>query len=145
MQDIGFWILNDIVWSKPNAVPNFSGTRFKNSHETLLWCSKNKKSKYRFNYKTMKYLNDGKQENSVWDIGFCIGKERLKDENNVKIHSTQKPEKILHKIILSSSKPGDIILDPFFGTGTTGSVAKRLGRKFIGIEREDKYIHAAQK
>ena len=145
MQDIGFWILNDIVWSKPNAVPNFSGTRFKNSHETLLWCSKNKKSKYRFNYKTMKYLNDGKQENSVWDIGFCIGKERLKDENNVKIHSTQKPEKILHKIILSSSKPGDIILDPFFGTGTTGAVAKRLGRKFIGIEREDKYIHAAQK
>ncbi len=144
MQDIGFWILNDIVWSKPNAVPNFSGTRFKNSHETLLWCSKNKKSKYRFNYKTMKHLNDEKQDNSVWDIGICIGKERLKDENNVKIHSTQKPEKLLHKIILSSSKPGDIILDPFFGTGTTGAVAKRLGRKFIGIEREDKYIHAAQ-
>ena len=144
MQDIGFWILNDIIWSKPNAVPNFSGTRFKNSHETLLWCSKNKKSKYRFNYKTMKYLNNGKQDNSVWDIGICIGKERLKDENNVKIHSTQKPEKLLHKIILSSSKPGDIILDPFFGTGTTGAVAKRLGRKFIGIEREDKYIYAAQ-
>ncbi len=144
MQDIGFWILNDIVWSKPNAVPNFSGTRFKNSHETLLWCSKNKKSKYRFNYKTMKHLNGGKQDNSVWDIGICIGKERLKDGNNVKIHSTQKPEKLLHKIILSSSKPGDIILDPFFGTGTTGAVAKRLGRKFIGIEREDKYIYAAQ-
>ena len=145
MQNLGFWIINDVVWSKPNAVPNFGGTRFQNSHETLLWCTKNKQSKYTFNYKTMKYLNGGRQEKSVWDIGICIGGERLKDEDGNKVHSTQKPEKLLEKVILSSSRPDDIILDPFFGTGTTGAVAKKYGRNYIGIEREEKYIKAARK
>ncbi|GIJ93292.1 DNA-methyltransferase [Capnocytophaga stomatis] len=145
MQDLGFWILNDVVWSKPNAVPNFAGTRFQNSHETLIWCAKSKKSKYQFNYKTMKSLNGDKQMKSVWDIGICIGNERLKDENGQKIHSTQKPEKLLYNIILSSTEPNDVVLDPFFGTGTTGAIAKKLGRRFIGIEREDFYIKHAEK
>lgn len=145
MQNMGFWILNDIVWSKPNAVPNFGGTRFQNSHETLLWCTKSKNAKYTFNYKTMKHLNNDKQEKSVWNIGICIGKERLKDDNGIKLHSTQKPEALLYNIIISSSKPNDIILDPFFGTGTTGAVAKLTGRNWIGIEREEKYINYAQK
>jgi site-specific DNA-methyltransferase (adenine-specific) len=145
MQNLGYWILNDIIWSKPNAPPNFKGTRFQNSHETLLWCSKDKKARYTFNYKTMKHENKGKQDNSVWNIGICIGQERLKDEGGKKVHSTQKPERLLYKIILSSTKPGDIVLDPFFGTGTTGAVAKRLGRKFIGIEREEKYIQEAKR
>ena len=144
MQNLGFWILNDVIWSKPNAVPNFGGTRFQNSHETLLWCTKNKKSKYTFNYKTMKHLNNDKQEKSVWDISICIGSERLKDSNGKKIHSTQKPKKLLYNVILSSTKPNDIVLDPFFGTGTTGAVAKELGRNFIGIERESAYIKYAQ-
>ena len=145
MQNLDYWILNDIIWSKPNAAPNFSGTRYQNSHETLIWCTKSKKSKYTFNYKTMKYLNNDKQDKSIWDIGICIGKERLKDENGKKLHSTQKPEKLLYKIILSTSKPNDIVLDPFFGTGTTGAVAKLLGRNYIGIERETSYNVAAQK
>lgn len=145
MQDLGFWILNDVIWSKPNAVPNFGGTRFQNSHETLLWCSKSKGSKYHFNYKTMKYLNGNKQMKSVWDIGICIGNERLKDENGDKVHSTQKPEKLLYNVILSSTEKGDLVLDPFFGTGTTGAIAKKLGRHFLGIEREDKYIKVAEK
>ncbi|MDR2458169.1 MAG: site-specific DNA-methyltransferase [Clostridiales Family XIII bacterium] len=145
MQNLGFWILNDVIWSKPNAVPNFAGTRFQNSHESLLWCTENEKSKYTFNYKTMKYLNGDKQDKSVWDIGICIGAERLKDSEGKKIHSTQKPEKLLYKIILSSTKPDDIVLDPFFGTGTTGAIAKRLGRNYIGIEREEKYIETAKK
>lgn len=145
MQNLGFWILNDVVWSKPNAVPNFGGTRYQNSHETLLWCCHSQKSRYTFNYKTMKHLNGDKQDKSVWDIGICIGGERLKDEKGKKAHSTQKPEKLLYKIILSTSKPGDIVLDPFFGTGTTGAVAKRLGRNYIGIETEQKYIEIAQK
>lgn len=144
MQNLGLWILNDVIWSKPNAAPNFAGTRYQNSHETLLWCCKSKKSKYTFNYKTMKYLNDGKQDKSVWDIGICIGNERLKDEAGKKVHSTQKPEKLLYKVILSTSKPGDIVLDPFFGTGTTGAVAKLLGRNWIGIERDVVYNKAAQ-
>lgn len=143
MQNLDFWILNDVVWNKNNPVPNFGGTRFCNAHETLLWCSVNKNSKFTFNYKTMKYLNNGKQEKSVWTLPLCTGKERLKDENGKKVHSTQKPEELLYKVILSSTKPNDIILDPFFGTGTTGSVAKKLGRNFIGIEREQKYIKAA--
>ena len=143
MQDLGFWILNDIVWSKPNAVPNFGGTRFQNSHETLIWCSKSKGAKYHFNYKTMKYLNGEKQMKSVWDIGICIGNERLKDSEGKKIHSTQKPEQLLYNVILSSTQKDDLILDPFFGTGTTGAVAKRLGRHFVGIERETSYINAA--
>lgn len=145
MQNLGYWILNDVVWSKPNAAPNFAGTRFQNSHETLLWCSKSKKSKYTFNYKTMKYLNGDKQEKSVWDIGICIGNERLKNDEGKKAHSTQKPEKLLYKVILSSSKPNDIILDPFFGTGTTGAVAKLLSRNWIGIEREKEYNKVAKK
>ena len=145
MQNMGFWILNDVIWSKPNAVPNFGGTRYQNSHETLLWCTKDKKAKYTFNYKTMKHLNGDKQEKSVWNIGICIGNERLKDENGNKVHSTQKPEKLLYNVIVSASKPGDIVFDPFFGSGTTGAVAKRTGRNYIGIELDEKYIKAAQK
>jgi len=145
MQDLGFWILNDVIWSKPNAVPNFGGTRFQNSHETLIWCSKSKGAKYQFNYKTMKHLNGDKQMKSVWDIGICIGSERLKDAEGKKIHSTQKPEQLLYNVILSSTKTDDLVLDPFFGTGTTGAVAKRLGRHYVGIEREEVYIKAATK
>lgn len=144
MQNLGYWILNDIIWSKPNAAPNFAGTRFQNSHETLLWCTKSEKSKYTFNYKTMKHLNNDKQDKSVWEIGICIGNERIKGEDGKKLHSTQKPEKLLYKVILSSSKPGDIVLDPFFGTGTTGAVAKLLNRNWIGIEREENYIKASE-
>ena len=144
MQNLGYWILNDVIWSKPNAAPNFAGTRYQNSHETLLWCTISEKSKYTFNYKTMKHLNDGKQDKSVWDIGICIGNERIKGEDGKKLHSTQKPEKLLYKVILSTSKPGDIVLDPFFGTGTTGAVAKLLNRNWIGIEREISYNKAAQ-
>ncbi|WP_295160059.1 site-specific DNA-methyltransferase [uncultured Brachyspira sp.] len=144
MQDLGFWILNDIIWSKSNPVPNFGGTRFCNAHETLLWCGKNKNTKYTFNYKTMKHLNNDKQDKSVWNIALCTGRERLKDKYGNKVHSTQKPEKLLFKVILSSSKPDDIVLDPFFGTGTTGAVAKRLSRNYIGIERESKYILYAE-
>lgn len=144
MQNMGFWILNDVIWSKPNAVPNFAGSRFQNSHETLLWCTKDKKSKYTFNYKTMKHLNGNKQEKSVWEIGICIGNERLKDKQGIKIHSTQKPEKLLYNIIISSSKIGDVVMDPFFGTGTTGAVAKLTGRNYIGIEKEEKYIKYAK-
>lgn len=144
MQNLGFWILNDVIWSKPNAVPNFAGSRFQNSHETLLWCTTHKKARYTFNYKTMKSLNNGRQEKSVWDIGICIGEERLRDKNGVKAHSTQKPEKLLTRIILASSRPDDLVLDPFFGTGTTGSAAKKLGRRYIGIEREEKYIKIAE-
>ena len=136
MQNIGFWFLNDIVWEKPNPVPNFGGTRFCNAHETLLWCSKGKNNKFTFNYKTMKYLNNGKQDRSVWNIGICQGNERLKDDNGNKLHTTQKPLLLLEKIILSSTKPNDIILDPFFGTGTTGATAKKYGRNYIGIEKK---------
>lgn len=145
MQNLDFWILNDIIWQKSNPVPNFAGKRFCNSHETIIWCSKNKKSKITFNYKTMKFLNGGKQEKSIWNISLCTGKERLRDEDGNKIHSTQKPEMLLYKIILACTKPNDIILDPFFGTGTTGAVAKKLGRNYIGIEREKIYIESAKK
>lgn len=144
MQDLGFWILNDVIWAKPNAVPNFAGTRFQNSHETLLWCSKYKGAKYCFNYKTMKALNNNKQMKSIWNIGICIGNERLKDEKGNKIHATQKPEQLLYNIILASTKKDDLVLDPFFGTGTTGAMAKRLGRHYIGIEKEENYIFVAQ-
>lgn len=145
MQNLGFWIINDIIWHKNNPVPNFAGTRLCNAHETLIWCSKNKNSKINFNYKTMKYLNGDKQEKSVWALPICNGNERLKDKTGKKIHSTQKPEQLLFKIILAATKPNDIILDPFFGTGTTGAVAKRIGRNYIGIEREAKYIIEAKK
>ena len=144
MQNMWFWILNDVIWDKPNAAPNFSWTRFQNSHETLLWCTKNEKAKYTFNYKTMKHLNGWKQEKSVWNIWICIWSERLKDENWVKVHSTQKPEALLYKVIVSSSKPWDIVLDPFFWTWTTWAIAKKTWRNFIGLEREEKYIKAAE-
>lgn len=145
MQNLGFWILNDVIWNKTNPVPNFGGTRFCNAHETMLWCSKSKNSKFTFNYKTMKHLNDDKQERSIWQISLCTGSERIKGEDGKKAHSTQKPEALLYKVILSSSKPNDVVLDPFFGTGTTGAVAKALGRNYIGIEREQKYIDIAEK
>ena len=145
MQDLGFWILNDIIWRKANPMPNFRGTRFTNAHETLVWASVNQDSKYDFNYQAMKSLNEGIQMRSDWTIPICSGKERLKDINGKKIHSTQKPEALLYRVLLASSRPGDLILDPFFGTGTTGVVAKKLGRSYIGIEREKKYISAAEK
>ena len=145
MQDLGYWILNDIVWIKTNPMPNFKGTRFSNAHETLIWATKKEKSKYTFNYKSMKIYNDDKQMRSEWYIPICQGKERLKDENGNKLHSTQKPEELLFRIIISTSKAGDVVLDPFAGSGTTCVVAKRLKRKFIGIEKEQKYIKAAIK
>lgn len=145
MQEMGFWILNEVIWTKPNAPPNFTGTRFQNRHETLLWCSPKKGSPYTFNYKTLKALNGGKQASSVWDIPICLGPERLKGDDGKKLHATQKPEKLLYQVILTSTKPGDIILDPFMGSGTTGAMAKLLGRHYIGIEREEKYVQAAQK
>ena len=145
MQNLGFWILNDIIWYKSNPMPNFKGTRFTNAHETIIWASKNHNSKYNFNYHAMKSLNEGIQMRSDWYIPICSGGERIKDSNGNKIHSTQKPEALLYRVLLSSSKKDDIILDPFFGTGTTGAVAKKLGRNFIGLEREDIYINAAKK
>jgi len=145
MQNIGFWILNDIIWNKSNPTPNMSGSRFCNAHETMLWCSKSKKSSFCFNYKTMKYLNNNVQDRSVWTLNICQGKERLKDEEGKKLHTTQKPECLLKKVILSSTKPGYLVLDPFFGTGTTGAVCKKYGRNYIGIEREEKYIEGAKK
>lgn len=145
LQNQGFWILNDIIWRKVNPMPNFKGTRFANAHETLIWCAKYPHAKYTFNYDSMKMFNDDLQMRSDWLIPVCNGPERLKDENGKKIHTTQKPEELLYRIILAATKPGDIILDPFFGTGTTGAVAKKLGRHYIGIEREDTYIQVAQK
>ncbi|MDG1003898.1 MAG: site-specific DNA-methyltransferase, partial [Emcibacteraceae bacterium] len=143
IQDIGFWVLNDIVWRKTNPMPNFRGTRFTNAHETLLWCNKGEGfNKYTFNYEAMKAFNDDIQMRSDWVIPICSGKERLK-VNGHKGHSTQKPEALLYRVLLSSSNKGDVVLDPFFGSGTTGAVAKKLGRHFIGIEREDKYIKLA--
>lgn len=145
MQDLGFWILNDIVWEKNNPTPNFKGTKFVNAQETLIWATKTSKSKFTFNYKTMKEINGGKQMKSVWKMPISSGSERLKGEDGKKLHNTQKPFKLLEWVILSSTKTGDVILDPFFGTGTTGAVAKSLGRNYIGIERESKYANAAKK
>ena len=145
MQDIGFWLLNDVVWRKTNPMPNFRGRRFQNAHETMIWASRDAKAKgYTFNYEAMKAANDDTQMRSDWLFPICTGQERLKDENGAKVHPTQKPEALLARVILSSTKPGDIVLDPFFGTGTTGAVAKRLGRHFVGIEREQSYIDAAR-
>ncbi|ATE65978.1 site-specific DNA-methyltransferase [Rhizorhabdus dicambivorans] len=143
LQDEGFWILNDIVWRKANPMPNFKGTRFTNAHETLIWCSKAEKAKYTFNYRTMKALNDDIQMRSDWTLPICSGGERLKDDDGHKAHPTQKPESLLYRVMLACTEPGDLVLDPFFGTGTTGAVARRLGRRWIGIEREDKYIKVA--
>jgi DNA modification methylase len=144
MQDLGFWILNDIVWLKTNPMPNFRGVRFTNAHETLIWAQKKKGTKYFFNHKAMKALNDDLQMRSDWTIPLAKGKERLKS-NGAKDHPTQKPEALLQRVLLASSKTGDVILDPFFGSGTTGAVAKKLKRNFIGIEREKKYIQVAEK
>ena len=143
IQDLGFWILNDIIWRKANPMPNFKGTRFTNAHETLIWASMGEKSKYTFNYRSMKTLNDELQMRSDWEFPICGGQERLK-KNGVKVHPTQKPEALLYRVMLACTKPGDVILDPFFGTGTTGAVAKRLRRHWIGIDREGTYIEAAQ-
>lgn len=144
MMDLGFWILNDVQWYKTNPMPNFKGTRFTNATETLLWCKKSEIQKtYTFNYRLMKHLNDGKQMKSVWEIPLCGGNERLRDKDGVKLHSTQKPEELLKRVILSSSNEGDIVLDPFFGSGTTGAAAKKLRRNFIGIEKEAKYVQIA--
>ncbi len=142
IQDLGYWILNDIVWRKANPMPNFKGTRFTNAHETLIWASMGEGRKYTFNYRSMKTLNDELQMRSDWEFPICGGQERLK-RDGVKVHPTQKPEALIYRILLACSKPGDVVLDPFFGTGTTGAVAKRLGRHWIGIEREDDYIAAA--
>jgi modification methylase len=143
MQDEGFWILNDVVWRKSNPMPNFRGKRFTNAHETLIWASKSEGAKYTFNYEALKALNEGVQMRSDWVLPLCTGHERLKDGNGDKAHPTQKPEALLHRVILATTNPGDVVLDPFFGTGTTGAVAKMLGRNFIGIEREEAYRSAA--
>jgi DNA modification methylase len=144
MQDMGFWILNQIAWIKTNPVPNFRGVRFTNAHETLLWCKKSREQKkYTFNYHSMKNLNDGKQMRSDWELPLCTGRERIR-VNGAKAHTTQKPEALLYRVILASSSPGDIVLDPFFGSGTTGAVARKLGRHYIGIEKELSYIQIAR-
>jgi modification methylase len=143
LQDLGYWMLNDVVWRKTNPMPNFRGRRFTNAHETLIWCAKSKGSKYLFNYEAMKNLNEDLQMRSDWKLPICTGRERLK-KGGQKAHPTQKPETLLYRVILSSSEVGDTVLDPFFGTGTTGAVAKKMGRKFIGLEREEEYIKIAR-
>ncbi len=142
MQNLNYWILNDVIWRKNNPMPNFRGTRFTNAHETLIWASKNKKSKYTFNYQSLKCLNDDLQMRSDWKLPICNGKERLK-KNGKKVHSTQKPEALLHRIILATTNKGDSIFDPFLGTGTTAVVTKKLGRKYFGIEKDKRYFDAA--
>jgi modification methylase len=143
LQDLGYWVLNDIVWRKSNPMPNFRGRRFTNAHETLIWASRDRTRGYTFNYDALKEANDGLQMRSDWLFPLCTGAERIKDGEGKKAHPTQKPEALLHRILLASSKPGDVILDPFFGTGTTGAVAKRLGRHFVGIERQPEYVEVA--
>lgn len=146
MQDMGFWILNDVIWRKTNPMPNFRGRRFTNAHETMIWASRDPNAKgYTFNYEALKAGNDDVQVRSDWTFPLCTGGERLKGEDGKKLHPTQKPEALLARVILSSSKPGDLVLDPFNGTGTTGAVAKKLGRRYIGVEREKKYASAAEK
>ncbi len=143
LQNLGFWLLNDVIWRKNNPMPNFRGTRFTNAHETLIWASKSKKSKYTFNYQSLKCLNDDLQMRSDWKLPICNGKERLK-RNGKKIHSTQKPEALLHRIILATTKKGDRVIDPFLGTGTTAVVSKKLGRNYFGIEKDKKYFVVAK-
>lgn len=144
MQDLGFWILNDVIWLKTNPMPNFRGVRFTNAHETMIWAQKKQGGKYTFNHKAMKALNDDLQMRSDWTIPLATGKQRIKS-NGAKAHPTQKPEALLYRVLLSSTNVGDVVLDPFFGSGTTGAVAKMLGRNFIGIERDKKYIKVAEK
>ncbi len=143
LQDLGFWILNDVVWRKANPMPNFRGRRFTNAHETLIWAARQRDSRYKFNYAAMKALNDDVQMRSDWWLPLCTGAERLRNAHGLKLHPTQKPEALLHRVLLSSTGPGDVVLDPFFGTGTTGVVAKRLHRHWIGIERHPAYAEAA--
>ncbi|HHS82620.1 MAG TPA: site-specific DNA-methyltransferase [Devosia sp.] len=145
LQDLDFWILNDVIWRKSNPMPNFRGTRFTNAHETLIWASRDRASRVTFNYEALKLSNDGTQMRSDWIFPLCTGNERLKDEANQKVHPTQKPEALLFRILTGTSRPGDVVLDPFFGTGTTGAVARKLGRHFIGIEQENTYVNAALK
>jgi len=145
LQDLNFWILNDVIWRKTNPMPNFKGRRFQNAHETLIWATRDPKAKgYTFNYDAMKAANDDVQMRSDWLFPICNGGERLKDADGKKVHPTQKPEALLARILMASTRPGDVVLDPFFGSGTTGAVAKRLGRHFVGIEREQDYIDAAR-
>lgn len=143
LQDLGFWMQNDIIWRKVNPMPNFRGKRFTNAHETLIWAGRDRKSKVTFNYDGLKAGGDDVQMRSDWLFPICSGPERLKDDDGRKAHPTQKPEALLHRIIVATTKPGDVVLDPFFGTGTTGAVAKRLGRRWIGIERDPDYVRAA--
>ncbi|HXQ46072.1 MAG TPA: site-specific DNA-methyltransferase [Caulobacteraceae bacterium] len=145
LQDLGFWILNDVIWRKSNPMPNFKGARFTNAHETLIWAARSRGAKrYTFNYDAMKMANDELQMRSDWTLALCTGEERIKGPDGQKAHPTQKPEALLHRVLLASSKPGDLVLDPFFGAGTTGAVAKRLGRRFIGIERDAGYVAVAR-
>jgi modification methylase len=145
LQDAQFWILNDVIWRKSNPMPNFRGKRLTNAHETLIWASRSQTSKYTFNYEALKALNEGIQMRSDWVLPICTGHERIKDANGDKAHPTQKPESLLHRALLATTNPGDVVLDPFFGTGTTGAVAKMLGRDFIGIERDATYRAVAEK
>ncbi len=143
LQDLGFWILNDVIWRKSNPMPNFRGRRFTNAHETLIWAARQQDSRYRFNYAAMKALNDDLQMRSDWLIPLCTGEERLRNAHGLKLHPTQKPEALLHRVLLASTMPGDVVLDPFLGSGTSAAVAKRLHRHFVGIERHPAYIEAA--
>jgi modification methylase len=143
LQDLGFWVLNDIVWRKSNPMPNFRGRRFTNAHETLIWAAGGPESRYRFNYAAMKALNEDLQMRSDWLLPLCTGPERLRDGKGAKLHPTQKPEALLHRVLLACTGPGDVVLDPFLGTGTTAAVAKRLGRRFVGLERDEVYADAA--
>lgn len=143
LQDLGFWILNDVVWRKTNPMPNFRGRRFTNAHETLIWASREKSARYTFNYESLKAMNDDLQMRSDWLFPICAGPERLKNGDGAKAHPTQKPEALLNRILLASTVPGDTVLDPFFGTGTTGAAAKRLGRHWIGIEQDSGYAKIA--
>tara|TARA_Y100001970_G_C14238757_1_gene863547 strand:+ start:211 stop:1284 length:1074 start_codon:yes stop_codon:yes gene_type:complete len=145
LQNLGYWILNDIIWHKTNPMPNFRGTRFTNAHETLLWCTTSRNAKYTFNYQNLKELNEGKQMRSDWHIPICSGKERLREKNNQRSHPTQKPEALLYRILLSSTNKDDTVLDPFLGSGTTAVVAKKLQRNFIGFEKDKEYIKLAKK
>ena len=143
LQDMGFWVLNDVIWRKSNPMPNFRGRRFTNAHETLIWAARQRDSRHRFNYQAMKALNDEIQMRSDWFLPLCTGPERLRNQHGLKLHPTQKPEALLHRVLLASTAPGEIVLDPFAGTGTTAVVAKRLHRHFIGIERHPAYVEAA--
>ncbi|MCH7795628.1 MAG: site-specific DNA-methyltransferase, partial [Proteobacteria bacterium] len=145
LQDLEYWILNDVVWRKSNPMPNFRGRRFTNAHEILIWAAHGKDARYTFNYAAMKALNDDLQMRSDWLIPICAGAERLKDADGRKAHPTQKPEALLHRVILAATKPGQVILDPFLGSGTTAAVAKRLGRRYIGLEREPRYAEMARR